>query len=42
MKQAIDKLSEIYMLAHSHVLAHSCYKSHEAWRKRVENVEIPE
>lgn len=32
-KQAHEKLSRIYMLAHSHDKSASCYRVHGEWRK---------
>ena len=34
MKTAIEKLTAIYSLAHSHVKGHSCFHVHEDWRKK--------
>lgn len=32
---AIEKLTDIYRLAHSHVKSHSCWTSHADWRNGV-------
>lgn len=34
LKEAHGKLSDIYVIAHSHNRQSSCYKVHDSWRKR--------
>lgn len=38
LKTAIDKLTTVYILCHSHVKSHSCYHAHDSWRARVAEI----
>jgi hypothetical protein len=33
LKEAAEKLGEVYRLSHAFNTAHSCYSAHKSWRK---------
>lgn len=42
LKTAIDKLGEIYILAHSHILSNVCYHVHDDWRAKAHPKKVPD